>query len=140
MGIAAVYRVATYGMALGLSILAAPALAEPTTSMHAMPMDMASGQLHGANDGAAAAPSTAAYQANAQSMMNAMSAESYTGDADADFVAHMIPHHQGAVDQAQVELRYGKDPQMKALAANIIQSQRQEIELMKKWQSLHKAP
>jgi uncharacterized protein (DUF305 family) len=52
----------------------------------------------------------------------------------------MIPHHQGAVDQAQVELRYGKDPQMKALAANIIQSQRQEIELMKKWQSLHKAP
>ena len=47
----------------------------------------------------------------------------YTGDSDKDFVAGMIPHHQGAVDMAKVELQYGKDPQLKQLARNIIKSQ-----------------
>ncbi|WP_436968117.1 CopM family metallochaperone [Burkholderia gladioli] len=63
--------------------------------------------------------------------------EQYTGDADKDFVAHMIPHHQGAIDMAEVELRYGKDPAMKKLAAEIVAAQRTEIRTMKQWQQAH---
>jgi uncharacterized protein (DUF305 family) len=70
-------------------------------------------------------------------MMKNMNAAPYTGDADADFVAHMIPHHQGAVDQAEVELKYGKDPQMRALAENIIKAQKEEIAYMEQWQAKH---
>jgi uncharacterized protein (DUF305 family) len=83
------------------------------------------------------AASTRAFQENAASMMKGMSGPGYTGDADADFVAHMIPHHQGAVDQAQVELQYGKDPDMRALAKRIIKAQNEEIAYMKQWQSRH---
>jgi uncharacterized protein (DUF305 family) len=70
-------------------------------------------------------------------MMKNMNAAPYTGDADADFVAHMIPHHQGAVDQAEVELKYGKDSQMRALAENIIKAQKEEIAYMEQWQAKH---
>ncbi len=49
----------------------------------------------------------------------------------------MIPHHQGAIDMAEVELRYGKDPAMKKLAAEIVAAQRTEIRTMKQWQQAH---
>ncbi|MGF6923159.1 uncharacterized protein (DUF305 family) [Paraburkholderia sp. 40] len=61
----------------------------------------------------------------------------YTGDTDKDFVSHMIPHHQGAVAMAEVELKQGKDPEMKRLAANIVKAQDEEIAYMKKWQAKH---
>jgi uncharacterized protein (DUF305 family) len=54
----------------------------------------------------------------------------YSGDADRDFARMMIPHHQGAVDMALVELRYGKDERLKRLAQEIIVAQKQEIEVM----------
>src|SRR6266704_2687812 len=54
----------------------------------------------------------------------------FTGDADHDFARMMIPHHQGAIDMALVELRYGKDERLKRLAQEIIVSQQQEIEVM----------
>jgi len=54
----------------------------------------------------------------------------FTGDADRDFARMMIPHHQGAIDMALVELRYGKDERLKRLAQEIIVSQKQEIEVM----------
>src|SRR6266478_2737518 len=54
----------------------------------------------------------------------------FTGDADRDFARMMIPHHQGAIDMALVELRYGKDERLKRLAQEIIVSQQQEIEVM----------
>ena len=53
-----------------------------------------------------------------------------TGDSDHDFAAMMIPHHQGAVDMAKVELLYGKDPVLRRLAQEIIVTQEQEIEVM----------
>src|SRR5215472_2035524 len=36
-----------------------------------------------------------------------------SGDVDHDFAAMMIPHHQGAVDMAQAELRYGHNEQLR---------------------------
>jgi len=70
-------------------------------------------------------------------MMKGMSAPEYTGDADKDFVSHMIPHHQGAIEMAEVELKYGKDPELKRLAKNIINAQHDEIGFMQRWQAKH---
>jgi len=71
-------------------------------------------------------------------MEDAMNAVHPTGDQDKDFVMMMIPHHQGAVDQAEIELKYGKDPDMRALAEEIVAGQKEEIDLMQKWLSEHK--
>jgi len=60
-----------------------------------------------------------------------MMAAPMTGDPDHDFAAMMIPHHQGAVDMAKVELIYGKDPVLRRLAQEIIVTQEQEIEVMR---------
>jgi Domain of unknown function (DUF305) len=63
-------------------------------------------------------------------MMSAMEAKP-TGDVDRDFVAMMAPHHQGAIDMAVLELRYGKNEQLRRIAQEIIVSQMQEIAAMK---------
>lgn len=55
------------------------------------------------------------------------------------FVSHMAPHHQGAIDMAQVELKYGKDPTLRQLATRIVAAQRDEIALMERWQKAHGA-
>lgn len=57
----------------------------------------------------------------------------YSGDPDKDFVEGMIAHHQGAVDMAKVQLKYGKDEEMKKLAESIIKDQEIEIKKMKNW-------
>jgi hypothetical protein len=54
-----------------------------------------------------------------------------TGDVDADFTAMMIPHHQGAIDMALAELRYGKNEQLRRIAQEIIVDQQQEIAAMR---------
>jgi hypothetical protein len=54
-----------------------------------------------------------------------------SGDVDRDFVAMMVPHHQGAVDMAQAELKYGHDAQLRQLARNIVENQQREIILMR---------
>ena len=53
-----------------------------------------------------------------------------SGDVDRDFVAMMIPHHQGAIDMAQAELRHGKNEQLRRIAQEIIVEQQQEIVAM----------
>ncbi|MET0382375.1 MAG: DUF305 domain-containing protein, partial [Burkholderiaceae bacterium] len=62
-------------------------------------------------------------------MMGAMAVQP-SGDVDRDFAAMMIPHHQGAIDMAQAELRYGRNEQLRRIAQEIIVDQRQEIEAM----------
>jgi len=54
-----------------------------------------------------------------------------TGDVDADFVAMMVPHHQGAIDMALAVLRHGRNPQIRRLAQEIIVTQQQEISVMR---------
>ena len=66
-------------------------------------------------------------------MHTGMQAISPSGDNDVDFVKLMMPHHQAAIDMAKTELLYGKDPQMRRLAQEIITDQRSENELMQLW-------
>jgi len=54
-----------------------------------------------------------------------------SGDVDADFVAMMVPHHQGAIDMALAQLRYGHNEQLRRLAQEIIVTQQQEIAAMR---------
>jgi uncharacterized protein (DUF305 family) len=112
-------------MACGALLLCMPAYAQ---SMPGMRM----GGTPGANEPA----STKGYRDAMIKMDQGMNVP-YTGDADRDFVTGMIPHHQGAVDMARVELKYGKDPALKKLARNIISSQEEQIAFMRQWQARH---
>lgn len=62
-------------------------------------------------------------------MMAGMTARP-SGDADSDFAAMMIPHHQGAIDMAVAELRFGHDERLRRIAQEIIVDQQQEIVVM----------
>ena len=54
-----------------------------------------------------------------------------SGDVDADFVAMMIPHHQGAIDMARAQLRFGSNEQIRRIAQEIVVTQQQEIAAMR---------
>ncbi len=54
-----------------------------------------------------------------------------TGDVDRDFVAMMVPHHQGAIDMARAELKYGRNEQLRRMSQEIIVTQQQEIAAMR---------
>ena len=62
-------------------------------------------------------------------MMSAMHIQP-SGNADADFVAMMVPHHQGAIDMARAELLYGQNETLRRMAQEIIVTQQQEIVAM----------
>jgi len=84
-------------------------------------------------------PADQAMAAGMDKMQQDMAAAPMTGDADHDFVSMMLPHHAGAVDMAKAELRYGRDPQMRTLARNIIAAQDKEIAEMQSWEAAHPA-
>src|SRR5687767_11419282 len=83
---------------------------------------MVSEMLPGPN----AAPSSRAFKEAHLKMMQGMHI-AYSGNADVDFVRGMIAHHQGAIDMANVELKFGKDPELHKLAREIIRAQNEEI-------------
>lgn len=71
--------------------------------------------------------------ASMEKMHMAMETVKQSGDNDIDFVRLMLPHHQAAIDMAKAQLLYGKDPQIRRLAQEIITDQQLEIELMQRW-------
>ena len=80
---------------------------------------------------------TQAYMQGMAQMHDDMMAGMMANDPDVAFAKGMLPHHEGAVAMAQVQLKYGKDATMRKLAEDIIQAQQAEIELMKNWISEH---
>lgn len=95
-----------------LLLLAAPAMAQEDHAGHHM--EGAMDEMMGAMD----------------VMMAAMPTES-TGDADADFLLMMIPHHQSAIDMAEALLAEGDDEETLAMAQAIIDAQQAEIAEMR---------
>lgn len=114
--------------AVAVLLITLPALAQKTSHPAAMP-GMAPDQF----------PADRAMMDGMNAMNQAMKDAPMTGDPDHDFVAMMIPHHQGAIDMAKVELRFGKDANMRKLANAIIAAQKEEIAEMHRWQAAHPA-
>jgi uncharacterized protein (DUF305 family) len=107
----------------GFVLFSATALAQMAPTDHSM-----HGSMAPANEPA----STKGYKEAHTKMMDAMDV-TYSGNADVDFVRAMIPHHQGAIDMARVELANGKDPELRKLAETIISDQEKEIAAMQAW-------
>lgn len=113
------------GAALALATLLSGAAFAQAADPH-------TGHSMAAPSGKSTSPSNAAYeQANAK--MHKDMAVPLTGDADVDFLAGMIPHHQGAIDMAAIVLKHGKDPKVKKLAQDIVAAQKREIAMMQAW-------
>lgn len=85
----------------------------------------------GVSSGSVAAAFTSAMHTAMEQMARAMEQAPMSGDPDRDFLAMMIPHHQGAVEMARLELIHGTDPLVRRLAEEIIASQQTEIEAMR---------
>jgi uncharacterized protein (DUF305 family) len=86
----------------------------------------AHGAMAGSVDGA-----MAGYMESMDVMMASMLDMAATGDADADFLLMMIPHHQSAIDMAEVVLAQGDDPETLEMAQKIIDAQTGEVAEMR---------
>lgn len=113
-------------------------MAETVVAAQTGEIDLMTKWIAGVNDKSLApAPESAKVNQQAMNTMMAGMMVTYTGNADIDFVSGMIPHHQGAIDMAKVELQFGKDPAMLKLADDIIKAQESEITFMQDWLKKH---
>lgn len=81
-------------------------------------------------------PASRAYMQSMQKMNRDMR-KPMAGDADQDFARMMATHHQGAIDMARVELQYGKDPDLKAMAQKMVDDQTKEVQQLQDWLKQH---
>ena len=106
--------------------------AQPNKRRIALAFTVALGALVGATlTSRAAGDSFAAVMDASMMRMHEAMSRPGTGDPDHDFAAMMIPHHQGAIEMAEAELRFGHDEVLRRLAQGIIVEQQQEITVMK---------
>ena len=105
-----------------------PGAPAPAVAAQAPAVGAADAHRHGATPpaGAAQSPSTAAFIA-ANEVMHRDMAIAFTGDTDRDFAAGMIPHHEGAIAMARIQLAHGRDPGMRRMAEEVIRAQESEI-------------
>jgi len=115
-----------------ITVLRARCMAAAAISVAAVALGSVGSPAHAA-DAANGSPETPFLQENDQAMTRMMDGMSIkpSGDVDRDFTAMMIPHHQGAIDMAQAELRYGHNEQLRRIAQEIIVEQQQEITAMR---------
>ncbi|NUU66411.1 DUF305 domain-containing protein [Enterobacteriaceae bacterium BIT-l23] len=86
-----------------------------------------------------ASPMNQEYHQQMSRMHDEMMAAMNEQDPDRAFARGMLAHHIGAVEMAQTQLKYGKDPEMRRLAESVIAAQQQEINQMKAWLKAHPA-
>ena len=121
-----------------LAILTTVAVAATSVMAQDTKMDhskMDHSKMGQAEPAATAGPDTAATKAfkAANDRMHGDMAITFSGNTDVDFIKGMMPHHQGAIDMARIELEHGKDPKVRKLAREIIKAQNTEIAFMKAW-------
>ncbi len=93
-------------------------------------MDMSKPMGGMGSPGAGQMPMNDAQKASMQAMMKMhmpMMATHMIKDPDLAFNCGMIVHHQGAIDMANVVIKFGKDEASKAMAAKIVKDQTAEI-------------
>jgi hypothetical protein len=113
-------------------------LSAPASAQDALPEMCGAGGGHmggspGMADMAGLTEMQEAYMKGMDKMHPAMMAGVMADDPDVAFVCGMIPHHQGAIDMARVQLQYGKDAWVRDLAQKVIDAQTGEIAEMRKW-------
>ncbi|MFZ4540830.1 MAG: CopM family metallochaperone [Rickettsiales bacterium] len=117
--------------------LAVAVISLSTTTAHAAESTGVKTHHHNAQKAqpkATQAASTKAYERAMRTMHKSMDTPR-SGNPDIDFVRQMIPHHQGAIEMAKIQLKYGHDARLKKLTEWITTAQGQEIATMRGWQS-----
>jgi uncharacterized protein (DUF305 family) len=123
-----------FGLVLAASFVLGLLAHSITSPAHASPVDMNDcNRMHSMMQGMAHSDADQGLMSAMMTMHKSMMDMKMTGNADHDFMLMMIPHHQSAIDMAKVELKYGKDARVRALATAVITAQQKEIDEMRSW-------
>ena len=130
MGLPSNHSVRSRLLVIAVAIAIGPASLAPAQDLSRQPTAAEPSNAVTQDKIAAEAPFLKENDAAMTKMMNGMAAKP-TGYVDHDFVAMMVPHHQGAIDMAVAYLRFGHSEKLRRLAQEIIVSQQQEIAAMR---------